>query len=154
MLDGRLRHFFSGQHSRNLRDALRPGQFPHGGDRSPQPFALLRAEMAGSQRRDLRHVCDAEHLVVPRKQAQLPADDFRSSPADSGVHLVEDERAPSPRLTRRDGADRELQPRELASRSNPLERFLGLAGIGREEQGRRLEAVRPRGFLDRSERHP
>ena len=89
------------------------------------------------------------------QRAQLLADHLGHAPADAGVHLVEHEGAPPPLAARRDRADGELKPRELAARGDLLERLLGLARVGREEERCRLRARGTwRLLVHRDERDP
>src|SRR5687768_15550243 len=78
-------------HAGNLIDASLVVQPVDGGDCPVAAYMLLDAELRRGTGGDLRQVRDAEHLEIVAQPPQLRPDHVRHSPADTGVHFVEDQ---------------------------------------------------------------
>ena len=74
------------------------------------------------RRSDLGQMRDAHHLMPFSQQLQHASDDFRDPPADSCVHLVENQRRDL-RNPARDGLNGETDAREFTTRRHPGKRL-------------------------------
>jgi hypothetical protein len=137
-----------------IRHTVLAFEQPHGRDGPSAHLRLLREEVPVGDRGDLGHVRHAEDLSAPGQGPELPADDLRRPPADSGIDLVEHERAAAVAPPRGDGLDREVESRQLAARRDLLHRLFRLTRVGREEKRRCFEPRGSRRLLRRRlERH-
>ena len=90
-------------------------------------------------RGDLRKVGHAQHLGVAGERPQARPDRVGHSPPDAGVDLVEDE-GPAGRLGRIEHLDRQHHAGEFAARGDPRQRTRCLAGVGRQQEFRAIDA--------------
>src|SRR5439155_56144 len=95
------------------------------------------AIVAGRKGRDLRQVCDAQHLLGGRDVAQAASYGFRNASSDPGIDLVENERL-SRFFGPADCLEGKHDARELASGSDSGEGFQFLTFVGRNHK---LDAV-------------
>ena len=106
--------FRARDHPRELLFPFTGAQPGHAGDRASALQCLLDPIVRGAVRRDLREVCDAQHLALPRQFPQARPDDIGHRAADAGVDLVENERLAG-RVGGRQRFERQHQPGELAA---------------------------------------
>ena len=97
----------------------------------PSDLVLRHEHVRVGERRDLREVRHAEHLVMAAQGRERAPDRGARLAADPGVDLVEHERRR--RLGQHD-AQRQHRARQLAARRGLGERPGGLARVGREQE--------------------
>src|SRR5262249_62287347 len=95
--------------------ARAPADFVHARARPAAHCPFLRAEVAIGERGDLRHMCDAQTLILPSELPQLLADHLGDAAADARVDFVENQGARFAAAPRGDRPDGELETRQLAA---------------------------------------
>src|SRR6266403_2718623 len=85
------------QHARHFFGSLFAGDLANGSLRPPSSFTLLDNVMMVGERCDLRQVGNAEHLIAFGERLQFLPHGLGGAPSDTGIDLVEDQRALSGR---------------------------------------------------------
>ena len=119
----------------------RPASGSHRDEGAAAADVLGHLPVVIAEARHLRQMGDAQDLAAAREVAQLAAQNDRLDAADAGVDLVEHQRRAAALAVATDQLQREVDAGQLAARRHPLQRPQLLAGVGRERERHRVDAV-------------